>query len=101
MDVDPIFKGATRPAMMLGVPLYPLIFVCLGIMMVATWTNFLLNLLVLPAVLIMRAIVSQDDQKFRSIGFYLQFRLVHFDRNRKAWKGSSYSPIPRAQRQRK
>jgi len=91
--VDPIFKGCTRPAMMLGVPLTPLVIAVGAAVLIGTYTNMLLMLLLGPVVLVMRAVVATDDQRFRSIGLFLQFRFIHLDRNRGLWKASSYSPI--------
>ena len=65
-----IFKGATRPAMKLGVPLVPLV--------------------TLIALLCMRHVTSKDDQRFRQMFVALKLRL--HDRNRRFWRSRSYAP---------
>ena len=93
---DPIFKGCTRPAMMLGVPLVPLTLVCGFVILIGTYAgNLFLNFAIIPLVLIMRAVVATDDQRFRTIGLWIQFRYIHLDLNRKRWNASAYSPLPR------
>jgi len=79
--------------MMLGVPLVPLVFAVGFMVLLGTYTNMMLMLLLGPIVLIMRAVVATDDQRFRTLWLYLQFRLIHFDRNRKHWNASAYSAL--------
>lgn len=87
---DPLFKGCTRPAMFLGVPIVPL-FVVVGVIgFLSVLTTVLLNFIFIPVVLVMRMIVKHDDQKLRIIGLWLLSRIQ--DRNRGFWKAASYSP---------
>ena len=58
---DPLFKACTRPAMMAGVPLVPLVLVVGAFLMLGSWTFLIsptLGLLVIacgiPVVLVMR-----------------------------------------------
>ncbi len=88
---DPLFKGCTRPAMVFGVPIVPLFVVAFTIGFLSILTTVLLNFLTIGAILIMRMIVKNDDQKFRILGLWLLFRLQ--DMNRSFWKGSTYSPV--------
>lgn len=97
---DPIFKGCTRPAMKLGVPMVPLVVVFCGSFLLGVWGMFLLQsfwpVLVMGTVLIvsvvtMRGIAKKDDQRFRQIYLWLLLRLKN--RNRKFWRATSYSPI--------
>jgi type IV secretion system protein VirB3 len=87
---DPLFKGCTRPAMFLGVPIVPLFVVVGGIGFLSVLTTVLLNFISIPVVLVMRMIVKHDDQKLRIIGLWLLSRIQ--DRNRGFWKAASYSP---------
>lgn len=95
---DPLFKGCTRPAMFLGVPIVPLFVVVGGVGFLSVLTTVLLNAISIPAVLVMRMIVKHDDQKLRIIGLWLLFRIQ--DKNRGFWKAASYSPTIYKKRQR-
>ena len=89
---DPLFKGCTRPAMFLGVPLAPLVAVAAPILLLAIWLTLLLLLLLPLAIGVMRAMVQSDEQQFR----LLWLRRVCRWRNTNArfWGGvSAYSPL--------
>lgn len=89
---DPLFKGCTRPPMLFGVPLTPLVVVTVVHAALAIWFT-LLFLIGLPvAIVIMRLIVRSDEQQFRLLGLRLQCRLRNG--NRQFWGGgASYSPL--------
>ena len=100
---DPLFKGCTRPAMALGVPLVPLAVVTGVVVLLAIWTTLFIALLLFPIVLVMRLITKSDDQQFRLLGLKIMFRgvnipllnrLFHCNRNGPFWNASAYSPIP-------
>ena len=97
MDVqdppDPLFKGCTRPAMVLGVPLVPLAVVCGAVILLSVWTTIFLAMTLFPIVLTMRLIAKSDDQQFRLLGLKLLFRGVNYNHNGRFWKASAYSPI--------
>ena len=94
---DVIFKGATRPAMMAGVPVVPFILVVGAHILAGMWGMILLGFFVAAAialscvicVLVMRYISSQDDQRL------LQYMLVIHGfpakRNLFHWGAKSYS----------
>jgi type IV secretion system protein VirB3 len=90
---DPIFKGCTRPAMILGVPVLPLTVVCGAVILIAIWTWFSLVFLTVPIVITMRQIAKSDDQQFRLLGLKMMFRCIYFNHNGRFWKASAYSPI--------
>lgn len=91
---DPLFKGCTRPAMLFGVPLVPLISVAIVVILLSVWTQkILLALTLIPIVMTMRLITKSDDQQFRLLGLKLVFRLVNRNKNGQFWKASAYSPI--------
>lgn len=90
---DPLFKGCTRPAMIFGVPVVPLVVVAGIIIILAVWTTILVAVLIPVAILIMRQIVKKDDQQFRLLGLRMRFRLVAMNRNARFWKASAYSPV--------
>ena len=90
---DPLFKGCTRPALFLGVPLAPLAAVAAPILLLAIWLTLLLLLLLLPlAIGVMRAMVQSDEQQFRLL--WLKVRCRWQNANYRFWGGvSAYSPL--------
>lgn len=98
MLAEAIYKGATRPAMKLGVPLVPLV-VMLGTgMVLVMWCGVLLSWWVsagvvsglVPLLLWMRFVTAKDDQRFRQAFLMLKLRL--HDRNHRLWLARSYAP---------
>ena len=98
MLAEAIYKGATRPAMKLGIPLVPLV-VLFGVgMLLILWGGTLLSwwialavlLSFVPALLWMRLITARDDQRLRQMFVAIQLRLHH--RNIRFWRARSYAP---------
>jgi type IV secretion system protein VirB3 len=95
---EAIYKGATRPAMKLGIPLVPLVVLLGAGMLVSIWGGILFSGWVVVAVVIaigpalgwMRFVTRRDDQRFRQT--FLAARLRLRDRNRGFWHARSYSP---------
>jgi type IV secretion system protein VirB3 len=98
MQAEAIYKGATRPAMKLGIPLAPLVVLFGTGMLVSMWGGILLSwwialavvLALAPALLWMRFVTARDDQRFRQI--FIAARLHLHDRNRRFWQARSYAP---------
>ena len=98
MHGEAIFKGATRPAMKLGVPLVPLVVVFGTGMLLIMWGGTLVSwwgaLVVVvsfgPTLLWMRFVTAKDDQRFRQLFIALKLRVR--DRNGGFWHARSYSP---------
>ena len=98
MLAETIYKGATRPAMLLGIPLVPLVLLLGTGLLLAMWGGILVSgwialaalLCTLPALLWMRLVTHHDDQRFRQLFIALRLRL--HDRNRRFWRARSYSP---------
>ena len=98
MQAEPIYKGATRPAMTMGVPLTPLVVLLGTSMLLIVWGGILLSWWVAlcvvaavgPAWLWMRFVCAKDDQRFRQV--FIAFKLRLHDRNRRFWRARSYSP---------
>lgn len=90
---DPLFKGCTRPAMLFGVPLVPLVVVVGIVVLISVWTTILFVFTLIPIVLTMRIVTKSDDQQFRLLGLKFLFRVVNRDKNGRFWKASAYSPI--------
>jgi len=99
MERDYIFKGCTRPAMMLGVPLVPLL-VLMGVCFLSglwgiifsssLWPAFIAIMFFTVMIITMRAIVKKDDQRFRQIYLWVNLRLFNF--SKRHWGVTSYSP---------
>jgi type IV secretion system protein VirB3 len=93
-----IYKGATRPAMVLGVPLRVLVPVGLPLVLVLIWGSWVygwpvfMGTSTLMAVLFCwaRAITEHDDQRLFQVWKAFRLQLLH--RNRWLWKCRSYSP---------
>lgn len=88
---DPVFKGCTRPAMVLGVPIVPLTVTVMSVLLVSFWTNIIVAVLLFPIVLVMRAVVKTDDQMFRLIWLRMSCRLLKYNFNGRFWTASAYS----------
>jgi type IV secretion system protein VirB3 len=98
MQAETIYKGATRPAMKLGIPLVPLVVLFGTSMLLILWLGTLLSWWIAPVVLAatvptlawMRFVTNQDDQRFRQMFVAVRLRLN--DRNRRLWHSRSYTP---------
>lgn len=98
MLAEAIYKGATRPAMKLGVPLVPLVLLVGAGMLLAIWGGVFLSWSVAvaaiggigPVLLWMRVVTASDDQRLRQMFLALRLRLR--DRNHELWQCRSYSP---------
>lgn len=98
MHAEAIYKGATRPAMKLGIPLVPLVVLFGTGMLLIMWGGVLVNwwialavaTAILPALLWMRFVTYQDDQRFRQM--FIAMRLRLHDRNHRFWQARSYAP---------
>jgi type IV secretion system protein VirB3 len=98
MLAEAIYKGATRPAMKLGIPLVPLVILFGTGMLLVMWGGIFLSwwvalavlLAVFPALGWMRYVTAKDDQRFRQM--FIATRLRRHDCNRRFWKARSYAP---------
>lgn len=98
MQAEAIYKGATRPAMKLGVPLVPLVVLFGAGMLLIMWVGPLVTWWIVPVVLSalapalgwMRYVTRKDDQRFRQL--FVAAKLRFRDRNRLLWRSRSYSP---------
>jgi type IV secretion system protein VirB3 len=98
MLAEAIYKGATRPAMKLGVPLVPLVLLFGGGMLLIVWGGALLSwwlalvvgLALPPLLLWMRWVTARDDQRFRQL--FLATRLRLGQPNQAFWRARSYAP---------
>jgi len=98
MQAEAIYKGATRPAMKLGIPLVPLVVLvgtaALAILWLGTlvsgWLALAVALAITPALAWMRFVTARDDQRFHQMFVALKLRL--YDRNHQFWRARSYTP---------
>lgn len=98
MRAEVIYKGATRPAMKLGIPLVPLVLVLGTGFLLMLWGGLLLSGWIalgvavawIPALVSMRLVTAQDDQRFWQA--YLALKLRWPQRNRRFWQSRSYAP---------
>lgn len=100
---DDIFKGCTRPAMLMGVPIGPFIGAVGSLLIVGMWTfivspvaALIVLSLLIPVVVTMRAITRYDDQRLRQTFMRLRLRLLQY--NRKFWGAHAYSPTGKFRR---
>ena len=98
MQGEAIYKGATRPAMKLGIPLVPLVVLFGSGMLLTLWGGILVSwwialgvvLAFVPMLLWMRLVTAKDDQRFRQAFLAMKLRL--HDSNRRFWQARSYAP---------
>ena len=94
---EPIYKGATRPAMKWGVPLMALIAIFMPTIIVGMWCTVYVTLWTQPVVIAtlvplylwMRLVTSRDDQRLTQM--MLRLRLQRLSRNRRFWKSRTYA----------
>lgn len=86
----PLFKGATRVPTVAGVPMIPLIFMFVGIAVIAMLVSMWWWGLVLPGWFIMAQITRHDDKAFRIWGLWFDTKFRN--RNKTFWGASTYSP---------
>lgn len=96
---EDIFKGATRPSMLAGVPLMPLLLlggitlllVFWGGMMISGWVGLISALASIPVYVWMRTISKKDDQRLHQM--FLRLKLSIPQRNKGFWRARSYAPV--------
>ena len=98
MHAEAIYKGATRPAMKLGIPLVPLVVLFgVGVLLIlwggtllSWWIAMAVVLSFVPALLWMRLVTARDDQRLRQMFVAIKLRLHHC--NGRFWRARSYAP---------
>lgn len=100
-NIDPLFKGCTRPAMIMGVPMVPLLAVSVMCFLPGMWilifigqVGLILIFGVLPInIWLLREITKKDDHRLNQLILRITLRLRQS--NRSHWgKGiTAYSPI--------
>ena len=98
MQSEAIYKGATRPAMKLGIPLLPLVMLLGTSMLLVMWGGTLISWWIAPAALLgvvpalvwMRFVTARDDQRLRQM--FVVVGLRRRDCNHQLWQARSYAP---------
>jgi type IV secretion system protein VirB3 len=97
---DPIFRGCTRPAMLAGVPMIPLLVVSGVFLLVTMWCVYLVSPYValylavtyVPILLTMKAITKKDDQRLHQMMMRARMRFRH-GAGRALWGATSFGPL--------
>jgi type IV secretion system protein VirB3 len=95
---EEIYKGATRPPMIFGIPLIPFIVIAGLAILVAMWGGVLVSkwfivgaaCSALPLLMWMRLISKKDDQCLHQV--ILKLKLALRSKNRRLWRCRSYAP---------
>jgi type IV secretion system protein VirB3 len=95
---DPLFKGATRPAMFFGVPLLPFALAVAVPAIVGVYSGLLIHdkmffmaFMSIPIIAVMRAMCAKDDLQFRLLGLRWRFRFGR-GMSHRFWRASTYAP---------
>jgi type IV secretion system protein VirB3 len=95
-----IFKGATRPAMLLDMPMVPTVCLASGALLGGMWGHYISGswlwlvaafIVLVPVMAAMRAITKKDDQ--RVMQFFRRALLQLRHKNKGLWGCRSYSPF--------
>lgn len=73
----PLYKGATRAAVVWGVPLVPLVGMVIGVAMVSLALGLWWWGLVVPLWLLMAQVTKTDDRAFRILGLWLETKWLN------------------------
>ena len=94
-----IYKGATRPPLLLDMPMVPALGLSVVALVAGIWGGYLTGhwywlavaaLVLAPLLAVMRSVTKQDDQRVFQLWRRTLLNLKH--RNRKFWGCRSYSP---------
>lgn len=94
MKKDVLFRGCTRPPMILGVPYFPFV-VGAGVPLLLAMYFSLFILLLIPFIIFgMRLAAKKDEMIFRLLGLNLVFRFLprNVSNNGGAWAFSALKP---------
>jgi len=89
MQSDVLFKGLTRPAMLFGVPMTPLVAVVLVVFLIAVWTNKIILLILIPIYITMNIMTRKDDFIFNLS--FLKLKLSTPGKSKEYYGAKTYS----------
>ncbi len=75
MHKNVLFRGCTRPAMFMGVPVVPFFIGAGGSLLLAVYFGLQYLLLIPIVIFVMRNMARRDEMIFRLLGLNLQFKL--------------------------
>jgi type IV secretion system protein VirB3 len=75
MHKNVLFRGCTRPAMFMGVPVVPFFIGAGGSLLMAVYFGLQYLLLIPIVIFVMRQMARRDEMIFRLLGLNLQFKL--------------------------
>lgn len=95
-----MFRGCTRPAMFLGVPVVPFFIGAGGCLLLALYINLFLLVLLPLVIAVMAQMAKRDEMVFRLLGLNLWLRIGvrNLAHNRRAWAFSPNEPRRRKYR---
>lgn len=76
MKKDILFRGCTRPPMILGVPYVPFVIGAGSPLLLAMYISLFFLFLIPVSILVMRFMAKKDEMIFRLIGLNLVFRFL-------------------------
>lgn len=88
-----LYKGATRPATMFGVPTNALLAAFVGVGVLSVVISVFAWIVFPIVVFVMRMIAKKDDRAFRQWGLYVDTKLRCPRAVKKFWGATSYTPI--------
>lgn|SRR5699024_12703909 len=88
-----LYKGATRPPMLFGVPTVALMWAFIGVGLLSTLISVFVWIIFPFVYFVMRMIAKKDDQAFRQWGLWLDTKKRCNPKVRKFWGGTSYTPL--------
>lgn len=100
LDREIVFKGCTRPAMIMGVPIVPFVlgvgssFVLLFLLLSPPWT-----ILSIVVWWVMRMMAKEDDQRFRLL--WIELITIRFNPNKRIWGVASFQPVAYREKKKK
>jgi type IV secretion system protein VirB3 len=86
MKKDTLFRGCTRPAMILGVPYVPFLVGAGGPLILAMYISLYILLVIPLSIVVMRLMTKKDEMIFRLMGLNLVMRFL--PRNHAAYHGA-------------
>jgi type IV secretion system protein VirB3 len=93
LEASPLFVAATRPAMVLGLPIgLAVVFMMAVAAIMITVQNPFYELALIPAWIVAREVVRLDYNGVRIAQLWLETKVASFDAHR--WGGASPSPFP-------
>lgn len=92
-----LYKGATRPAMMFGVPTDALLWAFVGVGVASVAISIVAWAIFPFVVFVMRMITKRDDRAFRQLGLYFDTKLRADKSVKEFWGATTYTPIKKSE----